>query len=221
MGDIRKVRILIDLSGDLRRLCKVSFSRKDASIYIIPYAPSGKFYFGLRSVPGKEFTDTFNLDEGSSSEFAPKLSIHESGQVHVIAGSKRIGPLQIPPLPELEGQHIASISADEFTALSKFEDTPSSSGAERDYVIPFDPRVNSGRLVLYVAGDRAAFEVPNCRIIFTLTRPTLTRPLFIGIKPIAQKIMGEPEGRGIMVITGWDPTSKYQSGTDYLYIRGV
>jgi hypothetical protein len=59
--DIRELRILFDLGGDLHKVCKLTFTKKDASLYLFPYAPSGQYYYGKRSVDGIEFEDKFPM----------------------------------------------------------------------------------------------------------------------------------------------------------------
>ena len=57
VGDFRELRLLVDLGGDLRKIAKVVFSKSDASLYLFPYAPSGRYYFGGRHMDEVEFED--------------------------------------------------------------------------------------------------------------------------------------------------------------------
>jgi hypothetical protein len=172
-------------------------------------------------MPQAEFTDSFTFTDDLLADTTPKLSIHQSGQVHIVAGSSLIGPLRIPALSTLRGQHIASVTVDAFSVLSHFTGTPKPSGKHQDHVIPADDAAASGRIAVYIAGDRPAFHAKNCRIVFTIKRPTLPSPLYLGIKPIGQPVLGEPQPQGITVLAGWDPTGKPQTRTDYLYVRGL
>ena len=219
-SDVRELRILVEHRQKLYRLCKLAFAKSDSSIYIFPYAREGKFFYGSRSMPERQFKDTFPFKEQLTSDEVPKISIHESGQVHVISSGVRAGPLQIPPLSSLRGQHIASVVADQFSVLAEFTGKPRPTGSRIDHVIPAEDTTESGRLAFYLAGDRPAFEAPNCRLVFTLRRITLREPIYLGIKPIAQDPMGAPKGIGVTAIAGWDLTGEYQEGADYLFVRG-
>ena len=218
---VRQLRILIGHRQRLLRLCSIAFTDKDASIYLFPYAPNNRFYVGGRSMPQAEFTDTFTFTDDLLSDTTPKLSIHQSGQVHILAGDTRIGPLRIPPLSTLRGQHIASVTVDAFSVLSEFTSTPKAKGKDQDHVIPAEDNAASGRIALYLAGDRPAFQAQECPIVITLKRPSLPSPLYLGIKPIGQPVLGEPDPQGITVLAGWDPTGQIQRGADYLYVRGL
>jgi hypothetical protein len=124
-----------------------------------------------------------------------KLSIHESGQVHIKSDQPIAGPLQIPPLAEWKGQHIASVSLDSFEGLAKFEGRISSSGSEQDLVIKVIGDAQSGRIPLYLAGDRAAFTQRDCAVI-TMRRPHLKSPIFLGIKPKGSGIISADRSTG-------------------------
>jgi hypothetical protein len=197
------------------------FSKSDASLYLFPYAPHGRYFFGGRHMDEVAFEDQVRFSDDPFSEAVPKLSIHESGMVHVQAAGLRAGPVSVSPLVQWRGQHIASIGADNFQALPAFTDALSSAGPEIDHVIPTDQIVESGRLVFYLAGDRPAFEERNCRLVITLSRPSLSNPIYLGIQPKAQRALSEPTLGGVTAIAGWDMDSSAQQGVDYLYIRGV
>ena len=65
-SDIREARVLIDDAGTLRRLCKLYFTKKDASIYITPYAPSGTFVYGDSSFAENVVQSTFGQRSGNN-----------------------------------------------------------------------------------------------------------------------------------------------------------
>lgn len=219
MQNVRELRLLVDLDGDVRSICKLAFSNRDASLYLFPYAPSGRYYYGDRSMKDVEFEDTFRFTDDNFSERVPKLSIHESGQVHIKSSGITAGPLYIEPLSEWRGKHFASVSVDEFDILDKFEGSISKTGAKLDIVIPTPNVIKSGRFVFYLAGDRPAFVEPDCSFVISMMRETINRPIFIGIQPKAQEPIGEPKGQGIIVLAGW--RQSHDQGTDYLYIRGI
>jgi hypothetical protein len=225
LTNIRKLRLLVEHQGTLRRFCKLLFDRVDASVYLIPYAREGRFYFGGRAFEEDQVEQTFNFKEQrqSGDDRLPKLSIHETGQVHVQVGrDNRAGPLRIPPLTTWRGEHAATITADTLAGLAVFDGQPRTQGAERDHVIPVESdRVESGRLAIYLNGKENVFAT-HCGIVLTLTRPTLKNPLYLGIRPFAQDPLGDGTGNdGVTVIAGWTPAQALSpASAPFLYIRG-
>jgi len=221
MTNIRELRLLVDLGNDIRKIAKIAFSNSDASLYFFPYAPNGRYYYGGRHMDEVEFEDKVTFTEDLFSDQTPKLSIHESGQVHIKAKGCIAGPMLISPLSDWRGQHIASVSIDHFSSLSEFRGSISDKGLEIDHVIPVDEIVKSGRLVFFLAGDRAAFEEPKCRLVVRIARPTIKNPIYIGIQPKAQETLSDIDLGGITVLAGWDVATEPSEGVNYLYIRGI
>jgi hypothetical protein len=189
---IREVRILADQGGDLRSLCKIALSQSDGSLYLFPYSAGGSFHFGRSSIPADEGQATIPFDDQETSPRTPKLSIHETGQVH------------IPPLSALRGQHVASVTCVRFSALALFDRAPKPGGPERDLIIPVEEGVESGRLALYVNGEAPAFPGKDA-ITFALRRPTLERPLYLRLTPYSQPPLGDEGGATVIVTAGWNP----------------
>ena len=221
MDSLRELRLLVDLGNDLRSIAKLAFSSSDASLYLFPYAPSGKYFYGGRQMGEVKFEDEIRFTDDLFSDQVPKLSIHETGQVHVQAKGSRAGPVSISPLSKWRGQHIASVSVDTFAALATFEGSVSNVGPEIDHVIPVDQLVQSGRLVFYLSGDRPPFEEPHCRLVVTLRRPTLGNPIYVAIQPKAQNPLSDLGLGGVTVLAGWDAYPKPGEAVNYLYIRGI
>ncbi len=219
-GTIRELRLLAQRGTGLLRLCKLIFTANDASIYVVPYAANRRFFCGSQSMPEREISQTWCYVDGVSSDREPKLSLHESGQVHVLAGDTRVGPLQTSPLASLRGQHVATVCFDRFDGLSPFQAVPASSGPERDQVIPVDAGVQSGRFALYVNGAEPSFAGGDCWFTVTLTRPTLTSALYLGVKAIPQAPLGEPPRAGVTALAGWNPLLSESARQDFLWLRG-
>lgn len=217
---IREVRILIEWQKSIRKLCKIAFSSTDASLYLFPYASQGYYYSGSKTMPEQHGSQTFNFTEDIFQANTPKLSIHESGQIHVSMGGKKVGPLFVPALETLTGQHIASVSPDAFDALPVFKGTVRNTASEADHIIPADDDAINGRLALYVNGFKPLFACTDCRLTFNLSRSTISRPLYIGIKPIGQPLISVDSPKGVTIIAGWDPQKPKDKELDYLYIRG-
>ena len=99
IASIRELRIVVSFDDQFRSLCKLAFTKVDASIYVIPYAPTQKYSVGTQRLREDVHSITFNLDGAQDYETAPKISFHESGQVHAtpaMRGSVHFGyrPLQ-------------------------------------------------------------------------------------------------------------------------------
>lgn len=190
MPNLEKLRLLVGPDEDPRRVCKLMFVDNDASIYVIPYAANRRFYCGGRTFGEMQTEDNFDFTEGLAADLEPKLSIHESGRVQVMAGGTRLPELQIPRLDSLRGQHVATIHADRFSRLPRHTRALRQQGREQDHLVPVDPAVEGGRFAIYVNGERPEFAIDRPRLTLTLRRPTLERPLFVGVAPIAQEDMG-------------------------------
>lgn len=218
--DIREVRLLASWRDGLLRLCKLIFSARDASIYLVPYARGRRFFSGGSAMPERELTDTLRYPEGIESDREPKLSLHESGQVHVLAGSTRVGPLHTLPLATFRGEHVATVCFDRFENLSPFQGAPADSGPERDLVIPVESGVESGRFALYLNGIEPVFAGGECWFTVTIRRPTLTCPLYLCVRAIPQEPLGEAPRSGVTVLAGWNPALADLAHQNYLYVRG-
>lgn len=218
--NIREVRIVADYRGQLLRVAKIFWSLEDLSIYMLPYAAHGRYFFGRQSFAEHEMEQTFDFRQQLSSETkAPYLSIHESGQVHIKGRGQDIaGPIGTTPLPEWRGQHLASISVDRFDGLPPFEGTPKMTSTAMDHVIHVDEGVSSGRLALYANGYDDAFDFRR-GLVATLTRAGRPRPLRVQVAPISQLPMGEA-GPGVIAIGGWRPDTPPTAPNDFLCIRG-
>jgi hypothetical protein len=203
---VRSVRILIYYEERLGRLCKFGFSRKDASVYAVGYAPRGRYDFGIHGFERDQQSLTFDAKHvGETSLEPPHLSIHESGRVHVRTSSGKIGPLQVPRLSDWRGQHAATVNPVGFAGLAPFDRAPKHTGADRDVVFAMaTPEQASGRLALYINGTEAKFAT-DCNFQFELRRPTLNTPLYIGVALLSNEPLGTQPG--VMVVGGWDPTA--------------
>jgi len=205
----------------MRSLSKVVFTRSDASIYVVPYAPTKRYSVGTQQLGEDAQSVTFDADAASEYETAPKISFHESGQVHANAGERRVGPLQIPPLTTWRGAHLATVVADHARNLPDLRSAPRRHGPLRDFVLALEGEVVSAAIVLYLNGKEPTFNAP-CPLHFTLQRRTLRQPLYLGVRPRAQAALAEPElsGSGVVAIGGWTPNQKGKVALDFIYIRG-
>jgi len=220
-SDLRELRLLAERSGSLFQLCKLIFTRRDASIYLVPYAKGKRYFCGSSEIAEHEVTSFLNVTNGAESDLEPKLSIHQTGQVHVQAKGTTVGMVKSPPLNTFRGQHLGTVCFDNFDALEPYDGPVRNTGAEREFVFTLTDEIHSGRFAIYANATRAGFDRGDCLLTFTLVRPTLTTPLFVGIHPIAQPALGERGLSGVTVIAGWDPSTTKNEKLRYVYLRGT
>ncbi len=151
---IKSIRLLVEYKDQLLKFCRIGISQSDASIYIIPYAPSGKYYSGTRKLmisndKNAGYKDKFNYMGQFIGEDAPKVSIHESGQIHIYVGKDRTKALNIPKLHTLKDEHIASVTAVAFSKLLVYSKEPKLTGKDRDIIIKVGSEVESGRILIF------------------------------------------------------------------------
>ena len=214
---IRELQIVVQVENELRRVCKFAFCNSDASTYLIPYAAGGEYYFGGQRLPEHRVSHSFSFAEQFSTTTAPKVSIHESGQVHIQVGGERVGPLLIRPVGELRGEHVASICVDRFDHLPLLSGPARTSGRKVDFVMRIPEGLHSGRFPLYLNGATPQFMCTDVVCCIRILRPSLRAPLYLGMAPRGQSPIADPAGKqGVTVICGWDLTNP----TDFLYLRG-
>lgn len=214
-----RVRIFIEQRGDLRHVCVLSVTNRDASIYLQPTAKWGEYHYGATSFPPGQESHTFSFREQLRAQNKPHLSLHQSGQVHIrTRGGPKAGPLFIPPLGDLRGGHVATITFDTFRALQAYRGERGDMHPDLDRILYVEDGVDSGRVAIYINGATPEFVVAEERIAFTLTisNAKLVRPLHVAVAPWGQVPLSAEEG--ILAIAGFQPDG---SGDDLLYLRGL
>ena len=115
---IHDCRFLIEVQGDYKKVCRIVFGKKDASLYLLPYGRQKRYLWGEGTIPEGTTTATFPHANPAGEVHRPKLSIHESGQVHVKLGEAyKAGPLRTKPLWEFRGEHLAGLTIDSIESL--------------------------------------------------------------------------------------------------------
>jgi hypothetical protein len=220
MTKIRQVRLLLEeRDGLLRKAAKLSFGG-DGSLYLIPYAPTGKFFYGVRSMEEGQNTDTFNFREQIEAETNPKLSIHESGDVHIYAmGKPKAGPIAIPPLATLRGEHVATVRWDTTGSVPEFTGKVRETGSEIDRAFGIPPDVKSGALTFYVNAAEPTFRTGGIHLAFQAELASGS-PVFFGVLAAAKDPIGDGETNGISVLAGFSPTKSTDEADRFLFLRG-
>ena len=79
----RPVRVFFEHDGKLRRVCELSVTNTDASIYIKPSSHQRLYHLGKASVPRGQPSGSFSVLGQLEAKEDPHVSLHESGQVHI------------------------------------------------------------------------------------------------------------------------------------------
>ena len=85
VGGVKSVRLLVEHEGTLRKLCTLG-STLDGSIYVLPYSPSGSYFYGAMGVEAHELSATAPFRTEPPVADVPRLAIHSSGRLHVMIG---------------------------------------------------------------------------------------------------------------------------------------
>src|SRR4051812_31489516 len=86
--------------GTLRVVAQAIFG-SDGSLYFVPYAAGGEYWYGKQTLPASETAFEVKFREQVAATARPKLSLHWSGDVHIYANdSPKAGPVEIRPLSE-------------------------------------------------------------------------------------------------------------------------
>jgi hypothetical protein len=224
-SDLRELDLLVRFGGMVRRISKFAFSKADASLYVMLIGPHGLFRCGLGHFDPGVATIQVQLNEPVEGDAAgiPKISIHESGQVHVIGGTYRSGPCYVPSIVGFRGVHVATILVEHLEDLTPFNGQVSTSGPRRSIVLDGVPSGVTGlRLPLYVNGREPKFR-DSCQIIFSLQRPGLAQPLNVGLAVRSSTVRDAKGGQGgVVMAVGWDPSDpRLTASTDILLVRAT
>lgn len=201
---VNSVRIHIAQEDGPRRLCSLTFSQSDASVYLFPTVTGGNYIYGRDTFASRHHPHTLELDNFERSTSMAKLSIHQSGQVHVrTAEGGRTRAVYLPHLATIRGDHVASVVADNFDALPIHEKELREDGPKLDIVARPPEGSSSARLLLYLNGAEPTFDCdPQPQIFAALTRTTLHTPLYVGVAVVTQDPLGDGTAPGVTVMAG-------------------
>ncbi|MDD5092565.1 MAG: hypothetical protein PHQ23_16825 [Candidatus Wallbacteria bacterium] len=212
---MKKLRFLVEHNNSLKPVFLISFGN-DSSIYLFPYGKKGVFSYGRSTIPENVTAHSFKYNPRENPEKHPKLSIHESGQVHVCSENKQVaGPITISPLQIWSGQHIATVQVDSFSGLASRAKQLKNTTTLKDHVVKCEKGVENGRFAIYCNYSEPTFST-HCPIRLELVRPHLPRVMYFGVSLIASTPL---EGEGITIITGWPPESSTSEPMDFLFLR--
>lgn len=171
----RSFRYLILYKNKYKKVFNVSFTKNDASLYISPYSPKARFDCGVGYFQENQVkTQVTCYTQNTPKDFL-KLSIHESGQVHIKNSNNSIlgETLSIPHFKELNGEHIATIDVGSIESLVDLKGKPKQNNQKHDIV--FAPGIESKtiRFALYLNGKEKKFKCDLPDACITLKRNRL------------------------------------------------
>jgi hypothetical protein len=221
MSVLRKLRLhLEERDGTLRNAAQITFTGRDASLYLIPYATHGEYFYGVTEMPAGQAPFTFNFRDQLTARNRPKISIHESGAVHIYAdGSPKAGPLQVPPLREYRGEHLATVRYDAIQDLPKNTRTTRISGQRVDIAFGVPPDVLSGALLIYANGEANLFQTEHVHFAIQVETGAAKPPMFYGLTGVADDPLGD--AGGVTVLAGFDARKALANQpTGMAFLRG-
>jgi hypothetical protein len=211
---------LEERTGQLRKAAKVIFTRSDASLYLVPYAMNEEYFYGGRTMAAGQTEDTVNFREQIAASANPKLSIHETGQVHVYAsGQPKAGPVQIPPLADYRGEHLATVRWDWIDGMPKMRGKTKVRGPTVDCAFGVPPDIESGALLLHANGVQPAFRSQHVHFVFQVAS-RIGGFVFFAVTAVGKEPLGGVREGGVTLLAGFDPTLTADDPAEYLYLRG-
>lgn len=189
-----EVSLAVRQNGAVRMLAKILFCGGTADFYVaLPYLKVSKCGCGVRDFSANQNT-TISVNENVNSWRMPvKLSYHESGQVHLkgqgVANAPLLARVDTTPIARLRGEHVFTL---ELEGIDHFA-SAKPRHLQRASMIAIElPQPTWRAQVVAYAGQSAdevsigkygAANEPRARPTFVIrfVRPTLTRPLYLGL----------------------------------------
>jgi hypothetical protein len=206
--------------GTLRVVAQAIFGG-DGSLYLVPYAAGGEYWYGKQTLPAGETSFEVKFREQIAASARPKLSVHWSGDVHIYANdSPKAGPLKTRPLKETRGEHVASVQVDHVKLLQVYSWTPKITVETADVGIGVPPDIDAGRILVYANGDENVFQVSHVHFARSVTRSD-GDTVWFGFTAAANDALGDGSDGGVTVLAGFDPSKGENEDQDFLFLRGL
>jgi len=219
-GDYKEIRFLAKSGSEVKKVCKISFSKKGFNLYIIPYGKNNKYFYGAGKIVGKN--KTFNYTSQYKAIRNPKLSIHQSGQIHIYYQNpkEKAGPLFTMPLMEFRGQHLATVTVDNFYVLPT-TDTIKNKHGIHNCICELTNKDISFRIIIYLNSYEPRF-IYNCNLIYPIKLKDNNKLnySYLGMAIVSQPQLNFSKSKGgVSVISGWNPRAPHNKPLPFLYLR--
>lgn len=217
-----KLRIHLEQrDGTLRTLAQVLFTGRDASLYLVPYARSGNYFYGVQTLRPGQSDFEIRFKEHVTASARPKLSIHESGDVHIYADeSPKAGPINVRAVSECRGEHIATVQFDHINLVPVYSRKTRITREVSDLAVGVPDDVDAGRLCIYANGERNAFNTEQLHFA-RVARCTDGSEVWYGFGFYVGDALGSGDEGGITVLAGFDARSTAEEEVAFLFLRGI
>lgn len=201
---IKGLRVLVDHRGELRKLARLGWTKRDASFYIIPYATrSRRGWVGTTELA---FGDSTTVDFTTGVEGAkPKVSVHESGLTHATVDGHVTPDVAGQPLHDDAGGHVATIITFNPEGLPPIA---VARGAPRADLVVTSERGTGDwwdgvrvALFVYTQPERATEK----KAYITFRRPGSVPPLYVSLGVFGEQHPADNREPGVVVLAGWSP----------------
>lgn len=195
---VRSLRLVVQRpDGALKKLVKIVWSQRDASLYLTPYAPVGGFgYVGVTEKVG-----TFSLlGQGQGRDVY--LSLHKSGQTHATCKQPfyRTESVKGPALFVDKRSHVATAVCFDTASLPDLGSAPRHP-PHLDYVLLQLAGLEKVDVPIFVSAVAESLEDFPIRLRFV--RPDMPGPLHFGLRVRGEEYRPEPDSGGVAVLGGW------------------
>jgi|GEM_PF-5444598 len=190
------VTVAIKTPNSFKKICKLFFTSKDTSLYVHFYSKTKVYYYGLAHFPAGVDKVDIKFKNGRKVSKAPKLSYHESGQVHFKLGEDKesIEMVKATPLSRLNDKHIITIHLSDLEAFEECD-----ANKKKTYcVIELRENLANHKLTIYGSNQNISNKYP---VGFVLGRDRIN--IFFGL------LHSNPDQtfvnqNGFYAISGWD-----------------
>ena len=212
----RSARVIVEKSGARYRLCTLSWSVQDASLFVSPFSRAAEYFAGSHPMADGQASIEIPYRAGTSLAKAPKLSVHESGQLHVKAPTGEIvgGPIHLDHLRGWRGQQVLTIAIDDVEWLPQYDRALRTEGSDQDIVLQLSHE--SARLAVYLNSEHPRFDDPTQAAV-GLSRGSLGSTLWVGLAIFPNEVLAQGS-TAVSIIAGVDPFDSGSEG-ELLYIR--
>lgn len=176
----RSARVIIEKSGTRYRVSTLSWSVQDASLFVSPFSGASEYFAGSHPMAAGQASIQIPYRSGTFFVKARKLSVDESGQLHVKAPTGRIvaGPIRLDHLKGWRGQQVLTIAIDEVDALPQYDHALRTEGTDQDIAIQLSHE--SARIAIYLNSEDPWFDDPTQATV-GLSRGSLGSTLWVGL----------------------------------------
>jgi hypothetical protein len=190
------ITVAIKTPRSFKKICKLFFTAKDPSLYIHFYSKTKDYYYGSAHFPAGANKVDIRFKDGRKLNKPPKLSYHESGQVHFKLGEDKesVEMVHGTPLTRLNNKHIITIHLSD---LEVFEECDAK--GKRTYcIIELKEHLINHKLTIYGSSQNISHKFP---VGFVLGNNRIN--IFFGLVHSNPNQTFENQN-GFYAISGWD-----------------